>query len=68
MRPKLQGFLDGLRDPFDLRVGMTFDDQDANENYDRGVNMGQAVGMAYIRLRDAIFVLRHGGRVQPSWW
>jgi hypothetical protein len=39
------GFRDGLAQPHELSVGMTWsDDQEMNESYDRGVNAGQAEG------------------------
>jgi hypothetical protein len=38
------GYQDGLENPDDLSIGMTWPDNDLNEAYDRGVNEGQAEG------------------------
>ena len=41
------GVQDGLENPHDLSMGMTWeDDQDMNEAYDRGVNAGLAEGLS----------------------
>jgi hypothetical protein len=36
------GYADGLAEPDDLSMGMTYDDPDLSEIYDQGVNAGQA--------------------------
>ncbi len=36
-----RGVADGWRQPFELTVGMTYDDRSASEAYDFGVNLGQ---------------------------
>ena len=42
IRPFLLGLRDGWRQPYELSMGITWDDdQDANEAYDRGANWGQ---------------------------
>ena len=38
------GFKDGWSQPHDLSMGITWDNQDLNETYDKGVNLGQWVG------------------------
>ena len=40
----LQGVVDGFEQPYDLTMGMTWDDVALNETYDKGANMGQAIG------------------------
>ena len=37
------GACDGIDQPRDLSSGMTWDDREMNEVYDRGVNVGQAL-------------------------
>lgn len=44
------GVKDGLESPYDLSMGMTWDDADKNEAYDHGVNVGQWLGMQGERL------------------
>ena len=52
------GFRDGLAQPYELSMGMTWpDDQEMNESYDRGVNAGQAEGL---RREGRPLARRHG--------
>ena len=67
LQAKARGVIDGLRQPYDLTTGLTWpDDGDANEAYDRGVNVGQALARARLRIGDTFTVLRLGGRVEPA--
>ena len=67
LQAKARGVLDGLQQPYDLTMGLTWpDDGDANEAYDRGVNVGQALARAGLRIGDTFTVLRLGGRVEPA--
>ena len=67
LRARALGVVDGLRQPYDLSSGMTWDDdQDANEAYDAGVNIGQALARTWLRIADTVHVLRVGGRHQPA--
>jgi hypothetical protein len=38
------GVRDGFEQPIDFSIGMTYADDTLNELYDRGVNLGQAIG------------------------
>ncbi len=62
----LLGLKDGFVEPYDLSCGITWQhDHGKNESYDQGVNVGQAMGMTFRRLRDTIKVFRNAGKIQP---
>ena len=65
LQAKTRGVLDGLWSPCDLTMGMSYDNADLNEMYDRGVNIGQALALARLSFVDMLIVLRVGGRVPP---
>ena len=48
MNPFIQGLIDGLKSPDSLESGMTYPNPKDNEEYDHGVNIGQAIGK-YLR-------------------
>jgi hypothetical protein len=54
MKPYLLGLRDGFESPHDLGSGLTWDDDDANEAYDRGVNLGQLVGRVTLPLIEGV--------------
>ncbi len=59
------GLVDGWNSPSDLAFGRTWDtDQDANEAYDRGVNLGQAARRLAQQTRASSRVFWYGGRVE----
>ena len=41
MTPYKLGLIDGYESPYDLSMGITWDDKRKNERYDEGVNDGQ---------------------------
>jgi hypothetical protein len=46
----LNGLMDGLRQPWDLTVGMTYDDDPESSRsraYDHGANAGQRIGRRF---------------------
>lgn len=45
------GLIDGLEQPHDLTMGMSYNDDRRNESYDAGVNVGQAIGRALVKFR-----------------
>jgi hypothetical protein len=67
LKAQVRGVFDGLRQPHDLTMGLTWAvDIGQGQAYDRGVNIGQAIALAGLRLRDTFTVLRLGGRVEPA--
>lgn len=65
MRAFVLGVFDGLDRPYELISGITWNDQATNEEYDRGVNIGQAIALMRLRATDTLRVVRQGGRAQP---
>ena len=64
---RVRGVLDGLAQPYDLTSGLTWKgNRLANESYDWGVNIGQALARTWLRTADTFTVIRKGGRIQPA--
>jgi len=53
------GVADGWKQPYDLTSGMTWNDPDLNEIYDRSVNVGQAARIGYLSVRVLYALGRH---------
>lgn len=51
IRAVCAGIVDGLRQPFELTSGMSYEDVDLQGLYDRGANVGQAVGAVVVAIR-----------------
>jgi hypothetical protein len=46
-----RGVIDGFEEPYDFGCGMTYESDDRNEKYDRGVNFGQWIGRVWCEIK-----------------
>lgn len=62
VRVFLLGLCEGVAEPYGVTFGMTYDDEALSDAYDRGANVGESIGRAWVSCVEVAGLVRRGGR------